>query len=119
MMLSRCGMFAFGGARVGLPTVAVLCLVSCVLAASTQKAARQSAAGHESFDDFYERGQRANASLKTLTAHFVETTTSSLLTTPLVARGRLAVERPSRVVVHYEAPEAHLVLIDGNRMTVA
>jgi outer membrane lipoprotein-sorting protein len=87
--------------------------------APRQNVARQGAPAQESFDDFYERGQRANASIKTLTAHFVETTTSSLLTTPLVARGRLAVERPSRVVVHYEAPEAHVVLIDGNRMTMA
>ena len=33
------------------------------------------------------RGQQANAAMKTLTARFTETTTSSLLTRPLVARG--------------------------------
>jgi outer membrane lipoprotein-sorting protein len=86
---------------------------------AARNASPQNAAARESFDEFYERGQRANASIKTLTAHFVETTTSSLLTTPLVARGRLAVERPSRVVLHYEAPEPHVVLIDGNRMTMS
>jgi outer membrane lipoprotein-sorting protein len=57
--------------------------------------------------------------MKTLTAHFVETTTSSLLTTPLVSKGTVAVERPSRVVVRYDQPEAHAVLIDGNRMTLS
>ena len=65
------------------------------------------------------RGQRANAAIKTLTARFTETTTSSLLTRPLVARGRLAVERPSRVVLRYTEPEQRVVLIDGNRMTMS
>ena len=36
-----------------------------------------------------------------------------------MAKGTLAVERPSRVVVHYRAPEAHVVLINGNRMTLS
>ena len=57
--------------------------------------------------------------MKTLTARFTETTTSSLLTKPLVARGRLAVERPSRVVLRYTDPEVRVVLIDGDRMTMA
>jgi outer membrane lipoprotein-sorting protein len=97
-----------------------ICLASALAASPRQDAARQGAAPPPaSFDDLYERGQRANASIKTLTAHFVETTTSSLLTTPLVARGTLAVERPSRVVLHYDAPETHVLLIDGNRMTMA
>jgi len=100
--------------------IAATLLVCTAGKASTQQApGRHGAAAPESFDDFYERGQRANASIKTLTAHFVETTTSSLLTTPLVARGKLAVERPSRVVLHYQAPEPHVVLIDKNRMTMA
>jgi outer membrane lipoprotein-sorting protein len=71
------------------------------------------------FDDLYERGQRANAAMKTLTAHFTETTTSSLLTRPLVSRGTLAVERPARVVLRYTDPESRVVLIDGNRMTMS
>jgi outer membrane lipoprotein-sorting protein len=73
----------------------------------------------ESFDDLYQRSQRANASMKTLTAHFTETTTSSLLTRPLVSHGRLAVERPARVVMRYTDPESRVVLIDGNRMTMS
>jgi outer membrane lipoprotein-sorting protein len=87
--------------------------------ASLQRPADKGQSGKESFDDLYERGQRQNASVKTITARFVETTTSSLLTTPIVSRGRLAVERPSRVILQYEAPDAHVVLIDGNRMTVS
>ncbi len=73
----------------------------------------------ESFDELFQRGQRANAAIKTLTARFTETTTSSLLTRPLVARGTLAVVRPSRVVLRYTEPDARVVLIDGNRMTMS
>jgi outer membrane lipoprotein-sorting protein len=73
----------------------------------------------DSFDDLYQRGQRANAAIKTLTARFTETTTSSLLTRPLVSRGTLAVERPARVVLRYTDPESRVVLIDGNRMTMS
>ena len=31
----------------------------------------------------------------------------------------MAVERPSRVILKYEEPEARVVLIDGDRMTVS
>lgn len=71
-----------------------------------------------SFDARYARGQQVNASIRTLTASFIETTQSSLLTQPLVARGTLAVERPSRVVLHYTQPTVRTVLIDRNKMTV-
>lgn len=82
-------------------------------------AAVQTPARAESFDELYLRGQRANAAIKTLTARFTETTTSSLLTRPLVARGTLAVVRPSRIVLRYVEPDARIVLIDGNRMTTS
>jgi outer membrane lipoprotein-sorting protein len=71
-----------------------------------------------SFDDAYRRAQLTNAALKTLTAQFTETTSSSLLTRPLVSHGTLAVERPSRVVLRYTDPEQRVLLIDGNRMTM-
>jgi outer membrane lipoprotein-sorting protein len=71
------------------------------------------------FDELYSRGKKANDAMKTLTARFTETTTSSLLTRPLVARGRVAVERPSRVVLRYTDPDVRTVLIDGNKMTMS
>jgi outer membrane lipoprotein-sorting protein len=73
----------------------------------------------DSFDQLYLRGQRANAAIKTLTARFTETSTSSLLTRPLLSRGRLAVERPARVVLRYSDPEQRVVLIEGNTMTMS
>jgi outer membrane lipoprotein-sorting protein len=83
------------------------------------RAAAVALPSQDSFDDLYERGRLANAAIKTLTAHFTETTTSSLLTRPLVSRGTLAVERPARVVMRYTDPESRVVLIDGNRMTMS
>lgn len=70
------------------------------------------------FDEIYERGKGIDASLKTLTAHFVETSTSPLLERPLVSRGTLAVERPSRIVLRYQEPDVRTVLIDGDKLTL-
>src|SRR5262249_33667118 len=72
----------------------------------------------DDFDELYAKGKKVNDAMKTLTARFTETTTSTLLTKPLVARGRVAVERPSRVVLRYTEPDARTVLIDGNTMTM-
>jgi len=77
------------------------------------------AAASDSFDELYAKGKRLNDSMKTLTARFTETTTSSLLTRPLVARGRVAVERPARIVLRYSEPDARTVLIDGNTLTIS
>jgi len=99
--------------------LAVAGATSVGAAQSGAAAKRPPAASHRSFDELYAEGQRANASMKTLTARFTETTTSSLLTRPLVSHGRLAVERPTRVVLRYTEPEARVVLIDGNKMTLS
>jgi len=98
-----------------------LALAGSILAFPTQSVlARQSRSAPvtESFDQLYEQGQRVNAAIHTLTAQFTETTTSSLLTRPLIAKGTLAVERPSRVILHYTEPESRFVLIDNDKMTL-
>jgi outer membrane lipoprotein-sorting protein len=86
-----------------------------IAVAQKKAAARQP----DVFDELYTRGKKANDAMKTLTAHFTETTTSTLLTKPIVARGRVAVERPSRVVLRYSDPDVRIVLIDGNKMTMS
>ena len=93
--------------------------ISAVLSVLLLSVTTRAIAPPDTFDELYARGQKANAAIKTLTARFTETTTSSLLTRPMIARGRLAVERPSRVVMRYTDPDARVVLIDGNRMTMA
>jgi outer membrane lipoprotein-sorting protein len=102
-------------------TAAALLLVSCVVAAAATIISAQPnpTIDDSSFDALYRRGSQINAALKTLTAKFTETTTSSMLTRPLIASGTVAVERPSRVVLHYLLPEPRDVLIDGDRLTVS
>lgn len=68
------------------------------------------------FDEIYVKSRPMEATLRTLTARFTETTTSSLLTRGLRARGTLAVVRPSRIVLQYDQPERRTLLIDGGRM---
>jgi len=85
---------------------------------STRVASAPPPAPPDAFDDLYAKGKQINDAMKTLTARFTETTASTLLTRPLVARGRVAVERPSRVILRYTEPDARTVLIDGNTMTV-
>ena len=70
-----------------------------------------------SFDQLYEEGQRRNAAMKTLTARFTETTTSSLLVRPLVARGIVLVERPARVALRYSDPDDRVIVIDDRTLT--
>jgi outer membrane lipoprotein-sorting protein len=73
----------------------------------------------QTFDQLYQRGQQINKNLRTLTARFVETTTSSLLEKPLVERGVLYVERPSRVAMVYTDPMDRRIVIDGKWMTTS
>ena len=94
-----------------------VCLVAMVASASA--AFGQHAAKVDAFDDLYRRSESVNKTLKTLTARFTETTTSSLLTRPLISHGVVAVERPSRVLLRYTDPETRVVLIDGGQLTIS
>lgn len=70
------------------------------------------------FDEIYARGKPVEASLRTLTARFTETSHSPLLVRPLVASGTVSVIRPSRIAMHYTVPERRSVIIDGGRLHV-
>lgn len=100
--------------------IVALAFGACLSAASSWQAGSPASSNgaRESFDDLYLRGTETAAGITTLTARFKETTTSSLLTRPLVAYGTLAVQRPSRVVLRFTDPEERLVLIDGDRMSL-
>ena len=112
-----------GSCRLALAAFAVtaLCVSSPPLVAR-QKPVAATAPASPSFDELYRRGQALNAGIKTLTARFTETTSSSLLERPLVSRGMLYVQRTSpapRVALHYTDPDVRTVLIDGNRLTTS
>lgn len=70
------------------------------------------------FDEIYQRGQGLESTMKTVTAGFTESTSSSLLSRPLVTSGTLAVVRPSRIVLHYIDPEERTLLIDKDQLTL-
>ena len=75
------------------------------------------AAQKDLFDEIYARGKPIETGLKTLTADFTETSTSALLTDPIVARGTLTMVRPSRIVLDYTS-DNRSIAIDGEVMHV-
>jgi outer membrane lipoprotein-sorting protein len=99
--------------RWGISGACIVCSAAAILTAQAKRV------DDDSFDALYRRGSEINATFKTLTARFTETTTSSILTRPLVASGIVAVERPSKVVLHYQQPDLRDVLIDGGRLIVS
>ncbi len=90
-------------------------LVTGVLLALPSASARQS---QDPLDDLFARGRAAQASVKTLSASFSETTVSTLLRNPLVASGTLIAALPLRVVMTYTAPVAKIVALDESRLVV-
>ena len=76
------------------------------------------AAARDLFDDIYARSHGVEASIRTVTAHFTEESTSSLLSSPVVSRGSLAVIRPDRIVMRYTDPAGRILLIDGDQLTL-
>jgi outer membrane lipoprotein-sorting protein len=108
-----------GAATRGMRTSAVLCAISLSLSAAAIAGQKPPAAppARPTFDELYNRGQKANANITTLTARFTETTTSALLERPTVWRGTLYVQRPSQVALHYSDPEGLTIVVDSNSMT--
>jgi outer membrane lipoprotein-sorting protein len=68
------------------------------------------------FDDIYKRSTAMEASLKTIKAHFVEETTSSLLAKPLVAEGTLEASRPSDLLLTYTKPEKKTIRVNATTL---
>lgn len=92
-------------------------LFSLIVAAFPILASGQ-AATKDLFDVLYERTRPQQASLQTIRARFTETTVSTLLTKPLVARGEVIAARPGRVRLDYSSPERKTVVIDAGRLVV-
>jgi outer membrane lipoprotein-sorting protein len=70
------------------------------------------------FDEIYRRGAPLERSLQTVSASFIETSTSTLLKTPQVARGTLVARRPNQVRLDYRGADARTVVIDGNTLAL-
>jgi outer membrane lipoprotein-sorting protein len=70
------------------------------------------------FDEVYARTHAAEAKRQTVRARFTQTTTSSLLVKPIVAKGTLIGAKPARLSMTYTSPERKTILLDGNRLVV-
>lgn len=70
------------------------------------------------FDELFAKAAPIDASMKTVRARFVETTTSALLKEPLVARGTLSAERPARLRLDYDAPEKRTLIVDEHQLVM-
>jgi len=71
------------------------------------------------FAEIYARGAAKQKTMHSLQARFTETTTSSLLTRPIVARGTITAAMPVRVRMTYTEPEQKVLTMDGRTMTIA
>ena len=72
----------------------------------------------ELFDHIYSRGAPVERTLKTVSATFVETSTSTLLKAPQVARGTLVGRRPDQVRLVYSGADARTVIVNGRMLAV-
>jgi outer membrane lipoprotein-sorting protein len=70
------------------------------------------------FDAIYARGVAKRRGMHSLRARFTETTSSTLLTVPLVAHGIVVAASPARVRMTYTDPESKVLTIDGTTMAI-
>jgi outer membrane lipoprotein-sorting protein len=71
------------------------------------------------FTELFKRSPIAQRTLHSVRARFVETTTSSLLAAPLVARGTLVAAPPGRLAMTYTSPEPKTLIVNTERLIVA
>lgn len=76
------------------------------------------AQGPDLFDDLYARADAQRKTIHSVRARFTESTVSSLLTEPLVARGTLVAGEPSNVVMTYTAPEPRTIVINATKLVM-
>ena len=76
------------------------------------------AAADDLFTQIFNRSVLKQKSMQSIRARFTETTVSSLLTKPIVARGTLIGASPARVLMTYTDPEPKTVAIDGETLTI-
>lgn len=71
------------------------------------------------FDEIFARARPLQARLQNLRAKFTETTVSSLLAKPGVAKGTLLAATPPRLLLRYGSPEPKVVALAGNKLVVS
>ena len=71
------------------------------------------------FDEIHERAAPIERTLQSVSARFVETSTSTLLRAPQVATGTLVARRPRQLRLEYTGTDPRTVLVDGDRMSLS
>lgn len=94
-----------------------LCVLAVPAIATQQNGTSQNPGG-DLFDEIHRRGAPIARDLQTVSASFVETTSSTLLKTPQVARGTLVAQRPDKVRLQYTGADARTVLISKDTLTI-
>lgn len=95
--------------------LAALALLSSCLVASS---AAQTRNAPDRFAQLFERASARRDSLRSIRARFTETTVSTLLEKPIVARGTILATPPARVLMTYTEPERKTVSLDGKALIV-
>jgi outer membrane lipoprotein-sorting protein len=93
-------------------TFLLLCAIGLSLANWQQKTVP------DLFESLHARSLAQRATMYTISGRFTETTVSSLLVQPIVARGTLIAAKPGRIVMKYTSPEPRTVIVNGNRLVV-
>jgi len=70
------------------------------------------------FTEIYQRGIVKQKTMKSIRANFTETTVSTLLVKPIVARGTVIAAPPLMVKMSYTEPEMKTVTIDGRSLVI-
>jgi len=91
----------------------------CVLFALINVVASASQPSADRFDQLFARTAQKRLPIQSIRARFTETTTSTLLEKPLIARGTLVAAPPGRVLMSYTDPERRTILIDGKTLEIA
>jgi outer membrane lipoprotein-sorting protein len=100
-----------------MPSTALLLSLLVMLAIPAPQKSAPRATG-DLFEEIFQRGMTRQKSMKSIRAAFTETTTSSLLVKPIVARGTIVAAPPARVRMTYMDPEPKTIVMDGRTLTV-
>jgi outer membrane lipoprotein-sorting protein len=95
------------------PALATLCLLAAASLVASQPSRRT-----DLFAEIFTRTAARRQSIQSIRASFTETTISSLLAKPLVARGTVVAAPPARVLMTYTDPERRVIAIDGKSLRV-
>jgi outer membrane lipoprotein-sorting protein len=97
------------------PAALAIHLLTLLWLVSPQASAKGS---DDLFAQIFQRGVVKQQTMRSISARFVETTVSTLLVKPIVARGTIVAASPARVRMTYTEPEPKTITMDGRSLTV-